>query len=197
MWEWRGSLEESSLTDFFIDPNTIVFSSSPNSETGVEGGGGYVVEFRFAQPGDVNGDSSLTVEDMDQLTAAVAVRSDDPRFDVNHDGILDSDDRETWVRDIKQTWFGDSNLDGQFDSVDFVRVFQTGEYEDDIAMNSGWAEGDWNGDGEFNTADFVVAFTDGGYEKGQRLPALVAVPEPTSHVGLLVALGIVAIARRR
>ena len=33
---------------------------------------------------------------------------------------------------------GDANRDGRFDSVDFVQVFQAGEYEDGIAGNSTW-----------------------------------------------------------
>ena len=198
LWEWSGSLEERSLTDFFSDPDTIVFANWQNASTGSRYGG-YVVEFRFASPGDVNGDSAFTVEDIDMLTAAISSGSDDPRFDVNHDGMLNNSDRETWVRDIniKKTWFGDSNLDGEFNSVDFVRVFQAGQYEDGIAMNSGWAEGDWNGDGDFTTADFVVAFADGGYERGQRVSALAAVPEPTSSIGMIAALTILALVRRR
>lgn len=45
---------------------------------------------------------------------------------------------------------GDTNLDGHFNSADLVRVFQAGEYEDQVFANSSWEEGDWNGDGEFN-----------------------------------------------
>ena len=59
---------------------------------------------------------------------------------------------------------GDSNLDGRFDSTDFVSVFQAAEYEDDEDNNSTWAEGDWNGDRDFTTADFVAAFQAGNYE---------------------------------
>jgi hypothetical protein len=54
--------------------------------------------------------------------------------------------------------YGDSNLDGRFDSADLISVFSQGEYEDDEVGNSSWQEGDWNGDGEFNTSDLVEAF---------------------------------------
>ena len=60
--------------------------------------------------------------------------------------------------------YGDSNLDGVFNSSDFVAVFKNGEYEDDTPGNSTWEEGDWNGDGDFNTSDFVKAFAAGTYE---------------------------------
>ena len=120
--------------------------------------------------------------------------------DVNLDGVCDAsdvdllsgDDRTNWIVNLMNTFVGDSNLDGEFNSTDFVAVFSAGEYEDGIAGNSGWAEGDWNGDGDFDSSDFVAAFTDGGYEKGPR-PA--AVPEP-SNVGLF-ALGILCMARLR
>ena len=58
---------------------------------------------------------------------------------------------------------GDANGDGYFDSADLVTVFQAGEYEDEIAANSTFAEGDWDGDGDFTTADLVLAFQSGSY----------------------------------
>lgn len=64
---------------------------------------------------------------------------------------------------------GDSNLDGRFDSTDFVLVFQAAEYEDDENNNSTWAEGDWNGDRDFTTADFVAAFQAGNYQAAARI----------------------------
>ena len=45
-----------------------------------------------------------------------------------------------------------------------MEVFTAGEYEDTIALNSGWEEGDWNGDGEFTTADLMFAFEEGEYD---------------------------------
>ena len=92
----------------------------------------------------------------------------------------------SWVKDFKKTWVGDANLDGEFNSTDFVAVFSTGEYEDGEAMNSGWSDGDWNADKEFDTSDFVAAFTDGGYEKGPR--GVAQVPEPNTFVVVFVAL---------
>ena len=96
---------------------------------------------------------------------------------------------------MKQTWFGDANLDGEFNSSDFVAVFEAGEFEDSIANNSTWETGDWNFDGEFNSSDFVTAFQDGGYEKG---PLQVAnVPEPTAIMTLLgAAIGLLILLRQ-
>ena len=58
---------------------------------------------------------------------------------------------------------GDVNADGKFNSSDLLTVFQSGEYEDDIALNSTFEEGDWNGDGDFDSNDLVLALQKGTY----------------------------------
>jgi hypothetical protein len=98
-------------------------------------------------------------------------------FDLNSDSLVDDVDRRIWVEELKETYFGDSNLDGQFSSLDLVTVFQAAQYEDQIDGNSTWSTGDWNGDVEFTSRDLVLAFTTGGYEQGPR--ALTqSVPDP-------------------
>ena len=139
--------------------------------------------------GDFDSSGALDARDIDLLTEAVLGNSADPSFDVNLDGHVDHDDRREWVETLRATYFGDTNLDGEFSSTDLVGVFQLGEYEDGVAANSTWAEGDWNGDREFDSADFVLAFQFGGYEQGPR--AIAAVPEPTGP--LLLAFGALAI----
>ncbi len=71
------------------------------------------------------------------------------------------------VHALNKSYLGVVQLDGEFNSVDLVDVFQAGQYEDGIAGNSIWSTGDWNGDGDFTTSDLVVAFQDGGYEAGR------------------------------
>ncbi|MDG2383427.1 MAG: lamin tail domain-containing protein [Pirellulaceae bacterium] len=73
---------------------------------------------------------------------------------------------------------GDANSDGSFDSNDLIAILQAGEFEDDIAGNSTFAEGDWNGDGDFTTSDLVLAFTIGGYVD-QALAAVKILPTST------------------
>ena len=91
------------------------------------------------------------------------------------------------------TYLGDANLDGEFDSTDFVIVFQGGLFETDIA--AGWEQGDWDGDGLFNSSDFVAAFQDGGYETGPR--TVSAVPEPSTAGMFLLATGALLAGLRR
>lgn len=144
-------------------------------------------------PGDYDGDQTLTSNDIDLLS--LEIEKDEPRywFDVTDDGNINQTDRTKWIRDLQNTWFGDSNLDGEFNSGDLTLVFQAGQYEDDMAQNSTWSTGDWNGDREFDSGDLVMAFQDGGYEQGP-LPAEVAVPEPTS---LPLFVGIIMVLARR
>ncbi|MCA9170345.1 MAG: PEP-CTERM sorting domain-containing protein [Planctomycetales bacterium] len=141
--------------------------------------------------GDFDGDGVLSEADINLLNIAVA-QGGALTFDVSGDGVVDINDINTWVVDLKKTWVGDANLDGEFNSGDFVAIFTTGKFELDV--DATWGEGDWNGDLRFNSGDFVAAFQGGGYELGLR-PAVAAVPEPSTW--LLSVLGLSALAARR
>jgi hypothetical protein len=112
--------------------------------------------------GDLSGDGAIDATDLDLLAAALR-SSGGAAFDLNGDQQLDGQDWEFLVVDILGTSFGDSNLDGWFDSADFVSVFQAGQYEDAVDGNGTWETGDWNGDGEFDSSDLVFVFQWGGY----------------------------------
>ena len=142
--------------------------------------------------GDFNNDGSLDAADINSLIGQIN-GAQESTFDVSGDGVVDAADLNVWVKDIQGTWIGDANLDGEFNSTDFVVVFGAGEYEDSTAGNSTWEEGDWNGDGDFNSSDFVAAFSDGGYEKGP----VAAVPEPRSLALLICGLKALTITRKR
>lgn len=146
--------------------------------------------------GDFNEDGTLDAADIDALTAVVIAGSNDAAFDVNGDTVVDQLDRTVWVQDLSGTWFGDSNLDGEFNSSDLVQVFAAGEYEDATAGNSTWATGDWNGDGDFTSSDLVTAFGDGGFEQGPRT-AIASVPEPSSALLAMCATTLLAMLYRR
>ena len=149
------------------------------------GGGGLL--------GDFNGDQVLDAADIDILSEAIRNQSNDSQFDVNSDGLINSGDHSTWVVELRKTYFGDADMDGEFGTTDFVSVFAQGEYEDETPFNSTWASGDWNGDGDFNTNDFVTAFADGGFEQGPRVAA--AAPEPSGFA--LLGISLIALLRFR
>lgn len=139
--------------------------------------------------GDLNGDGVIGAADIDLISSALLDGLDDSRFDVNLDGAVTRLDHAFWVHDssMANTFYGDANLDGEFNSTDLIEVFQAGEYEDNLPLNSNWATGDWNGDGEFDSSDFIVAFQDSGFERGPRL-AVTTVPEPLSTLPWFVGL---------
>ncbi|MEZ6118199.1 MAG: hypothetical protein R3C28_16740 [Pirellulaceae bacterium] len=139
--------------------------------------------------GDYNGNGILDVADLDLQSGQLGTNN--AAFDLTNDGAVDQADRLAWVKDLAGTWIGDANLDGEFNSGDFVQVFSAGLFETQQAAT--WSQGDWNGDGFFDSGDFVAAFTDGGFELGPR-GAVSAVPEPN---GWLLLLGGLPLALRR
>ena len=150
--------------------------------------------------GDIDVNGFLDAGDLDRLQWMTQLNYS--WYDLTGDGIVDSVDYTHWVHFVADTYLGDANLDGEFDSRDLVSVFQAGKYGKSSTNQWGqtypehatWAEGDWNGDGVFGSGDLVVAFQDGGYEQGPRVPP-AAVPEPSGV--LLILLGTAAISRRR
>ncbi|MCA9199491.1 MAG: lamin tail domain-containing protein [Planctomycetales bacterium] len=136
-------------------------------------------------PGDVNGDGVVNAADIDRL--CLAIRNAERSFDLTGDGQINLADQQYLVSSILGTTPGDANLDGIFNSADFVAVFTAGQYEDSQPRNSGWAQGDWNCDGDFTTADLVYAFQSGSYSNA-------AEPDPlaTEGVDLRLAAAVLA-----
>jgi hypothetical protein len=126
----------------------------------------HVAEFPAPIDPDFDSDGQVTASDIDFLFAAIRRNAIDDQFDLNRDGKVDSEDARELIENVLNTSFGDSNLDGIFDSSDLVAIFQRGEYEDTVEGNSTWSEGDWNGDGDFNTSDLVIAFAAATYVRG-------------------------------
>lgn len=137
--------------------------------------------------GDLDGSGQLDASDADRLQQFVREGRYDAQSDFNFDQLVDATDLDFWVHDLKQTYFGDANLDGEFNSSDMVAVFSVGQYEDSIVGNSSWSTGDWDGDREFTSSDLVLAFSDGGYEQGPR-QSVVPVPEPSLLSWLLLVV---------
>ena len=78
-------------------------------------------------PGDFNKNGRLDINDIELLLLEIRKGTNNPDFELGLDGFVDEFDRNIWVKDLADTWFGDSNLDGNFNSSDLVQVFAAGE----------------------------------------------------------------------
>lgn len=146
--------------------------------------------------GDLNNDGTWNAGDIDKLSSALWTGTTTGRMDINDDGAITMDDRRYWIEVLKNTYYGDSNLDGEFNSTDLIEAMQAGEYEDSITGNSTWVEGDFSGDGEFNSTDLVLALQLGGFEQGPRIKP-VPVPEPSSvTLGIVTMIGVSCLRRQ-
>ena len=138
--------------------------------------------FRFTAilPGDFNADGNIDGDDIDALAAAAG--STDLAFDLNGDNMVTfaasgsgvSSDSDYLIRTILGTEYGDANLDGEIDVVDFDLLgqgFQEG--------GSGWLFGDFSGSG--GVTDIVDFDLLGQYYGFSSTPsASTAIPEPSA-----------------
>ena len=140
--------------------------------------------------GDFDVNDQLNADDIDQLSAAVRAGRD-LSFDVNGDGLLNQDDRRLWVDDLKNTFFGDANLDGMVDAADL----------NELALNwngiaAGWGKGDFTGDAIVNAADLNELALN--WQAGVNANATShTIPEPTGIVLAVVGLVVFSVLRRR
>lgn len=177
--------------------DNIHFDAMSQVEQGMRFGNAYIDLISQSTPGDYNGDGFVNVIDIDLQSLAMDVPTPDLGvFDENADAMVDLADRNILVQNYANTFFGDSNFDGEFDTKDLVAVFQAGQYEDGVDGNSTWVTGDWNGDGDFGTNDLVLAFQDGGYEQGPR-ESVATVPEPTGTILGISGLLLLGLRNRR
>ncbi len=117
------------------------------------------------ETGDFNSDGLLNALDINAMCMAVHTVNASTRFDLDQSGTVDDVDHGIYLRTYLHIGFGDTNLDGIFDSTDLILAFQGGQYEDGLAINSTWETGDWNCDQEFDSSDLVRAFQTSVYSQ--------------------------------
>ena len=82
--------------------------------------------------------ANSTLCDIDELSAVVREGTHPKQFDLTNDDLVNGDDRVAWVHELKRTYFGDANLDLEFNSSDMTQVFAAGKYETGEA--AGWGQ---------------------------------------------------------
>jgi hypothetical protein len=113
--------------------------------------------------GDFNSDSQIDDLDIDALFAAISSESNQCRFDLNSDQILDLNDAYVLVEDIMRTRVGDLDLDGRVAIDDFLVLSSNfGKSRRSI----GWADGDLDGNRRIDFTDFLRLASNYGFGSG-------------------------------
>ena len=172
--------------DLYALPNSY---KSQNAQAAVQ------TEARNAvlRRGDITGNftGSANAADIDALYANRGSTSWNYDFDVSGGGANQAD-VDTLVRTILHSEYGDANLDGQVDTLDFnqlaANIGRSG-------AGIGWATADFNGDHSTDTVDFNLLAAHFGFQYSASELAAAPVPEPSATTVVCLLLGTLA-ARR-
>ena len=136
---------------------------------------------------DFDGDGDCDAADIDVLLANLT-GSDvyNEVYDLDGDFDADHNDLIKFVREIKESEFGDWNLDGSVDLADFNLWL-------DSDGSGGWAEGDGNGDESNDLADFNMWL---GESPPTTAPQAFLSPEPATLL-LFGAAALLALRRTK
>lgn len=129
------------------------------------------LEFDIAEmlQGDFDGDGELLATDVNLLCAAIRGEENPSDFDLNDDGLVNIEDQRVWVEDVRGTFFGDTDLNGQVSFADFLTLSANfGESE------AGWEHGDFDCNASVGFPDFLQLSASFGSEAD----AVSSVPEP-------------------
>lgn len=172
-----------------IEPNVLGnFSGMVTLVTKSENESGFSLQLEAIQiniaanvvvRGDFDGNQSLAVTDIDLLTAAVSQASQERLFDVDLNGIVDSEDITFWISELKGSLLGDTDLNGAVEFADFLVISNAFGTND-----NGWSGGDLDGNGVTEFADFLTL--SGNF--GKTANSIEIVPEPNTQDILLFAI---------
>ena len=149
-------------------------SGSVPTSSGARHGGGVVKHRAYDAFGklawNLNHDGNVDLADIDLSLWAINQGVEDELFDLNGDGVVDNltgGDLDQLILYIVKTYYGDANLDGQFNSADIAVVLERASTKtEQQQLRLGRRR--LNGDGDFDSSDFSFAFGEGGYDQPNR-----------------------------
>ena len=113
--------------------------------------GSFEVSFSNVVDGDFDNDGDLDCNDIDALNSAIILGTNHPTYDVTGDNLVNQDDLNEWVLNLKGTLFGDANLDFDVDTSDF-NIWNSNKFQ----SGRNWCTGDFNADGNTDISDFNI-----------------------------------------
>ena len=96
---------------------------------------------------------SIGAADIDALFDEIHSGNHNTSFDFTGDGLVDQQDMDELIENILGTTYGDTDLDGDVDTVDLTTAIKNFTNVSSTAI--GWATGDLDGDGDVDTYDLT------------------------------------------
>ncbi|MEM7315028.1 MAG: hypothetical protein AAF497_17920 [Planctomycetota bacterium] len=145
-----------------------------------------MLDYSILEIGDFDGSGELDSPDIDAITRAMLDNTYDVDLDLDGNGVIDQEDRRIWVEDLKETFFGDANLDQVVYFSDF-NIWNGNKFTDDYR----WGSGNFNGDEVVDTSDF------NSWNANKFQSNTDAVPEPDGMPWAFVAILLLIVRRSR
>ena len=147
-----------------LDKRTILIGAPFHDRSWVNNGLVYAFE-----DADIDAGGVIDGLDIDMLIVQAQSAMPDPRFDLNHDGNVNTQDVDYLVVNLLNTRPADTNLDGSVDGQDFL-VWQRGLGAS--GASASWAAGNADYDGDVDGGDLERWIENYGFASAAPSPSI-------------------------